>query len=134
MAQVKALIGNIKGKDGKDGVTNVYNTSETVIGTYCGVPLYRRIIVKSITPTGSAGTQTVTTLSTTDISSVNVVNLYGCFYINSVGTAFPLPQIKNDTACYRRSIMMSSNGTIQFHDTINDGRTLSVIAIVEYIK
>ena len=43
MAQVKALIGNIKGKDGKDGSENqIYSTTEQAIGTWIdGKPLYK---------------------------------------------------------------------------------------------
>lgn len=46
MAQVKALIGNIKGPAGKDGNENqIYSTDETVIGKWIdGKPLYRKII------------------------------------------------------------------------------------------
>ena len=39
MAQVKALIGNIKGKD---GIANIYSPSEIEIGTYYDAPLYRK--------------------------------------------------------------------------------------------
>ena len=50
MAQVKALIGNIKGPAGKDGSANqIYSTDETVIGTWInGKPLYRKIIKTSV--------------------------------------------------------------------------------------
>ena len=50
MAQVKALIGNIKGPAGKDGSENqIYSTNETVIGTWIdGKPLYRKIIKTSV--------------------------------------------------------------------------------------
>ena len=41
MAQVKALIGNIKGKDGVN--RNIYSTDEQVVGEWVdGKPLYRR--------------------------------------------------------------------------------------------
>ena len=43
MAQVKALIGNIKGQAGKDGSENqIYSTTEQAIGTWIdGKPLYK---------------------------------------------------------------------------------------------
>ena len=43
MAQVKALIGNIKGQPGKDGSENqIYSTTEQAIGTWIdGKPLYK---------------------------------------------------------------------------------------------
>ena len=45
MAQVKALIGNIKGKDGIDGSENqIYSTTEQAIGTWIdGVNHYIRL-------------------------------------------------------------------------------------------
>ena len=44
MAQVKALIGNIKGPAGKDGSENqIYSTDEQVIGKWIdGKPIYRK--------------------------------------------------------------------------------------------
>ena len=44
MAQVKALIGNIKGPAGKDGSANqIYSTDEQVIGKWIdGKPIYRK--------------------------------------------------------------------------------------------
>ena len=40
MAQVKALIGNIKGKDGSEN--QIYSTTEQAIGTWIdGKPLYK---------------------------------------------------------------------------------------------
>ena len=43
MAQVKALIGNIKGQPCKDGSENqIYSTTEQAIGTWIdGKPLYK---------------------------------------------------------------------------------------------
>ena len=54
MAQVKALIGNIKGQageKGKDGSENqIYSTTEKAIGTWIdGKPLYRKVIQGNIT-------------------------------------------------------------------------------------
>ena len=53
MAQVKALIGNIKGKD---GMANVYSTSETVIGTWNGSTLYRKMMQANIPMPTTNGT------------------------------------------------------------------------------
>ena len=72
MAQVKALIGNIKGKD---GVTNVYNTSETVIGTFNGATLYRKIFVTAVPSTSSQGTYAYNTINT-GINYTKVINVY----------------------------------------------------------
>ena len=53
MAQVKALIGNIKGKD---GIANVYSPSEIEIGTWNGHTLYRKIYSVKIPSTSTEGT------------------------------------------------------------------------------
>ena len=52
MAQVKALIGNIKGPAGKDGSENqIYSTTEQVIGTWIdGKPIYRKVVILSTAP------------------------------------------------------------------------------------
>ena len=72
MAQVKALIGNIKGKD---GMANVYSTSETVIGTWNGSTLYRKMM-DIVMPT-TTGTKVVKTYNAgvTDTSKVIAVYL-----------------------------------------------------------
>lgn len=51
MAQVKALIGNIKGPAGKDGSANqIYSIDETVIGKWIdGKPVYRKIFLPNKT-------------------------------------------------------------------------------------
>ena len=53
MAQVKALIGNIKGPAGKDGSENqIYSTTEKAIGTWIdGKPIYRKVVTLSTTKT-----------------------------------------------------------------------------------
>ena len=55
MAQVKALIGNIKGQageKGKDGSENqIYSTDEQVIGKWIdGKPIYRKVVILSTAP------------------------------------------------------------------------------------
>ena len=71
MAQVKALIGNIKGKD---GMANVYSTSETVIGTWNGSTLYRKIF-KTTVPTSNGSTTNSVTI-TCGISYNKVISVY----------------------------------------------------------
>lgn len=79
MAQVKALIGNIKGPAGKDGSENqIYSTDEQVIGTWVdGKPLYRKCF--SYTHPGTGG-QVIADLAPYNIDSI--CDLYGgCLFI-----------------------------------------------------
>ena len=78
MAQVKALIGNIKGKageKGKDGSENqIYSYDETSIGTWIdGKPIYR----KSFNYTATTGEVFVADLSSLNIDTV--CHMYGNF-------------------------------------------------------
>ena len=78
MAQVKALIGNIKGKDGekgKDGSENqIYSYDETPIGAWIdGKPIYR----KSFNYTATTGEVIVADLSSLNIDTV--CHMYGNF-------------------------------------------------------
>ena len=78
MAQVKALIGNIKGKDGekgKDGSENqIYSYDETPIGTWVsGETIYR----KAFNYTATTGDIFVADLSSLNIDTV--CYMYGTF-------------------------------------------------------
>ena len=78
MAQVKALIGNIKGQageKGKDGSENqIYSYDETPIGTWIdGKPIYR----KSFNYTATTGEVIVADLSSLNIDTV--CHMYGNF-------------------------------------------------------
>ena len=75
MAQVKALIGNIKGQPGKDGSENqIYSTTEQAIGTWIdGKPIYRKVFNYTAT-TGD--------INVADLSSLNIdtmCHMYGNF-------------------------------------------------------
>ena len=76
MAQVKALIGNIKGKDG-ESFTN-YSKDEQVIGKWVdGKPLYRRYF--NFRSGSSGGNQYI--MDVPDYSNIErITNLYGTYY------------------------------------------------------
>lgn len=76
MAQVKALIGNIKGKDG-ESFTN-YSKDEQVIGKWVdGKPLYRRYF--NFTSGSRDGNQYI--MDIPDYSNIErITNLYGTYY------------------------------------------------------
>ena len=86
MAQVKALIGNIKGPAGKDGSENqIYSTDETIIGTWVnGKPLYRKIIKVSV----NQGVQKIYDVSNMNLDDIICMN--GSIS-QSVGSFVPIP-------------------------------------------
>ena len=130
MAQVKALIGNIKGKD---GATNIYSTSETVIGTWNGSPLYRRVFSKTCPPTSKGGVQTITTIATLGINTSKIKRLYGTAYYASSDGMFILPH-SLPASPNRMTLQATTNGTINFLDSFNTTENILVTAVVEYIK
>ena len=126
MAQVKALIGNIKGKD---GIANVYNTSETVIGTWNGSTLYRKMIYITVPSTPSNGTLATASyplgISYTKIKSV---------YIN---------EMRKDTYTWSTAGLNGSgdstiayvNGTNLIIDNYNTfNNSVHGYAVIEYVK
>ena len=72
MAQVKALIGNIKGKD---GIANVYSPSEIEIGTWNGNTLYRKMMNIVLPTTTGADVVKTYNAGVTDTSKVIAVYL-----------------------------------------------------------
>ena len=79
MAQVKALIGNIKGKDG-ESFTN-YSKDEQVIGKWVdGKPLYRRYF--NFTTGSKSGNQYIMNIPNySDIE--RITNIYGTYFHKS---------------------------------------------------
>lgn len=133
MATVKTLIGNIKGKPGADGDKNVYSTSETVIGTWNGSTLYRRVFSKTCAPTNAAGTQKITNIASLGISSSKIKRLYGIAYYPSSDGMFILPHSMPANP-YRMTLQSTANGAINFLDSFNTSENILVTAVVEYIK
>ena len=127
MAQVKALIGNIKGQD---GVTNVYNTSETVIGTFNGATLYRKIFAAVVPSTSSQGTYAYNTINT-GINYTKVINVYLMkILISSINLAYSTHIYGDDpvpTGYAQNNAFLIRNATPSFN-----GATCYVA--IEYIK
>ena len=102
MAQVKALIGNIKGKDGekgKDGNVNAYSESETVIGTWNGLTLYRKVIYSPI-PSSSNGEVAIVDFSTGSTIAA-IKDITGTFTYNGMRHTFPAIVMDNSGQCAR---------------------------------
>ena len=124
MAQVKALIGNIKGQD---GVTNVYNTSETVIGTWNDNTLYRKMM-NIVLPT-TTGTNVVKTYNAGVTDTSKVIAVYLLNIRNSAnGTLSCNSAIEGMVVWCRgdKLIAVSSNRT--------DLSSSSAKLVIEYVK
>ena len=124
MAQVKALIGNIKGKD---GATNIYSTSETVIGTWNGSTLYRKMM-NIVLPT-TTGTNVVKTYNAGVTDTSKVIAVYLLNIRNSAnGTLSCNSAIEGMVVWCRgdKLIAVSSNRT--------DLSSSSAKLVIEYVK
>ena len=122
-----------KGEQGEAGGPNVYSNNETVVGTWNGSTLYRRVFSKTCQPTSAAGTQRVTNIATLGISSSKVKRLYGTAYYASSDAMFILPH-SMPASPNRMTLQATRNGTINFLDSFNTTENILVTAVVEYIK
>ena len=124
MAQVKALIGNIKGQPGKDGSENqIYSYDETPIGTWAnGKPLYRKIIKASV----NQGKQDVYDVS--DMNLDEVIDIRGAIS-QSVGSFVPIPYYTNSNDFTVVYYPKSSN-----YIKVNTSTNGIVNIILEYTK
>ena len=134
MAQVKALIGNIKGqpgKDGKDGNVNAYSESETVIGTWEGSTLYRKVIYSPI-PSSSNGEIALADISTGSTIAA-IKDITGTFSYNGMRHTFPAIVMDNSGKC-ARLFFAEDTKKVGIANTA-PGFSLCVAEIVvEYIK
>lgn len=126
MAQVKALIGNIKGKD---GMANVYSTSETVIGTWNGATLYRKMIQASIPSTTAIGTKALGSW-TSGISYAKVKSVYmnGLSKDSLSWSSAGVNGVGNAVVAYANG----TNVNIENYDPYYN--SVSCYIVIEYIK
>ena len=122
-----------KGAQGEAGGPNVYSNNETVVGTWNGSTLYRRVFSKTCPPTDKAGTQKITTIAKLGISSSKIKRLYGTAYYSSSDGMFVLPH-SMPSSPNRMTLQSTRNGTINFLDSFNTSENILVTAVVEYIK
>lgn len=134
MAQVKALIGNIKGqpgKDGKDGNVNAYSESETVIGTWNGQTLYRKVIYSPI-PSSSNGEVVFSDISTgSTIGSMK--DITGTFTYNGMRHTFPAIVMDNSGKC-ARVFFVEDTKKLRIANTAPVFNSCLAEIVVEYIK
>lgn len=86
MAQVKALIGNIKGQAGKDGSENqIYSYDETPIGTWVnGETIYRKVI-----SCGTFPDKADKTVAHGISNFGHIIHVYG--YCEDISNSYPMP-------------------------------------------
>ena len=134
MAQVKALIGNIKGqpgKDGKDGNVNAYSESETVIGTWNGLTLYRKVIYSPI-PSSSNGEAVLAEFSTGSTIAA-IKDITGTFTYAGNRHTFPAIVMDNSGKC-ARVFFVEDTKKLRIANTAPVFNSCVAEIVVEYIK
>ena len=108
MAQVKALIGNIKGKDGEN--FSIYSTNEQVVGKWInGKPIYRKCF-KNVAFSNLDATSGRYIMSTKiDIDNIDkIISIHGETH-TAIGTDYDLTSIfPGVNIAYDRSIQFCS--------------------------
>ena len=108
MAQVKALIGNIKGKDGEN--FSIYSTNEQVVGKWInGKPIYRKCF-KNVAFSNLKVESGRCTMSTKiDIDNIDkIISIHGETH-TAIGTDYDLTSIfPSVNIAYDRSIQFCS--------------------------
>ena len=121
MAQVKALIGNIKGKD---GIANVYSPSEIEIGTYYDATLYRKTFYVS----DSIKTGEAYVIPNSNIPYSNVVQIQGTYRWGSGKGCSQLSQGANCLVPW-----INDSGDVVLSNTTSDTLSKAIVS-VDYTK
>ena len=123
MAQVKALIGNIKGPAGKDGSENqIYSTTEQVIGTwYDGKSIYRKVIKFPVIKHG------MTVLTNVD----HIINVGGYFNWNgNMQHEYNFPYNDNDVITW----IGVDNNIVKIYTNYTNDTLINLVLCLEYTK
>ena len=132
MAQVKALIGNIKGQPGKDGSENqIYSTDETVIGTWNGLTLYRKVVYSPI-PSSSNGETAIVDFSTGSTIAA-IKDITGTFTCVGIRHTFPAIVMDNSGKC-ARLFFVEDTKKLRIANTAPRFNLCVAEIVVEYIK
>ena len=126
MAQVKALIGNIKGKDGKDGSENqIYSTTEQAIGTWIdGKPIYRKVVQGNITSKSQS-------LFVVNENVETMISIRGYDFSNGI-YYFPF-NYAQDGSTQKAIFYKKDTDTIEFRSNSSESGEVFVV-ILEYTK
>ena len=129
MAQVKALIGNIKGQageKGKDGSENqIYSTTEQAIGTWIdGKPLYRKVVQGNITSKNQS-------LFVVNENVETMISIRGYDFSNGI-YYFPF-NYTQDGSTQKAVFYKKDTDTIEFRSNSSESGEVFVV-ILEYTK
>ena len=108
MAQVKALIGNIKGKDGEN--FSIYSTNEQVVGKWInGKPIYRKCFKNVAFSNLDASSGRYIMSTKIDIDNIDkIISIYGETH-TAIGTDYELTSIfPGVNIAYDRSVQFCS--------------------------
>lgn len=134
MATIKTLIGNIKGQAGEkgaDGNVNAYSESETVIGTWNGLTLYRQVIYSPI-PSSSNGENAIVDIST--VSTIAAIkDITGTFTCAGIQHTFPAIVMDNSGKC-ARLFFVEDTKKLRIANTAPGFNLCVAEIVVEYIK
>ena len=110
------------------GYVENYSTTETVIGTWLGKPLYRKVVDLGSLPSGTApvGYDIGYTLS-----QINLVKIYG--NAKSSTAQIPLPYVTADSGDPRIALTIGSSGKINLRVN-TDMSSFTGYAVIEYTK
>lgn len=134
MATIKTLIGNIKGQTGEkgaDGNVNAYSESETVIGTWNGLTLYRKVIYSPI-PSSSNGETAIVDFSTGSTIAA-IKDITGTFTYNGMQHTFPAIFMDNSGKC-ARLFFVEDTKKLRIANTAPAFNLCVAEIVVEYIK
>lgn len=134
MATIKTLIGNIKGQAGEkgaDGNVNAYSESETVIGTWDGLTLYRKVIYSPI-PSSSNGEIAIVDISTGSTIAA-IKDITGTFTYNGMRHTFPAIIMDNSGKC-ARLFFAEETKKLRIANTAPVFNLCVAEIVVEYIK
>ena len=126
MAQVKALIGNIKGQDGKDGSENqIYSTTEQAIGTWIdGKPIYRKVVQGNVTSKSQS-------LFVVNANVETMISIDGYDFSNGI-YYFPFKYTQDGTT-QKAIFYKKDTDTIEFRSNSSESGEVFVV-ILEYTK
>ena len=142
MAQVKALIGNIKGKDGENFST--YSTNEQVVGKWIdGKPIYRKCFKNVAFSNLDVSSSRYMMSTKIDIDNIDkIISIHGETH-TAIGTAydlisiFPSVNIAFDRSVQFCSYVMIANSNYMIYIAGNNGfiqGSCYIDYIVEYTK
>ena len=104
---------------------NIYSTTETVVGTWLGKPIYRKVFTGTL-PTGSGE-------NTFNFSGINIINFYGEIKATS-GATFLINTYYTPLPAYSISSWIDNSGNLKIECGSNYNTSSKYFIIVEYTK